>query len=369
MLKICHICPSFNNVIYSQLVEREIENGDEIRVFYYRAKGTELLNGEKKYVDGTTPYRNIDRISFYYKENKILRVYLNIYKKNQFNIIHAHTLFSAGFIAYKVKKRWEIPYIVAVRATDINDFFKKRFYLRKLGINILLNSEAIIFLSEAHKEKVFDIYIPDKYQSVIAKKTYVIPNGIDRFWIDNKSIKQKKLENSKRIRLIYYGDINSNKNVGKSIEACKILIREGYEIEFNIIGKILEKKYLKLLTKEEFIIYKEFMEKENLIEHLRRSDVFIMPSKSETFGLSYVEAMSQGVPIIYSEGQGFDKQFEEGKVGYKVIPKNEYDIVAKIKMILNNYEEVSKNCLANINRFTWDNISKQYQEIYHNILK
>ena len=40
---------------------------------------------------------------------------------------------------------------------------------------------------------------------------------------------------------------------------------------------------------------------------------FCLPSHAETFGLVYVEAMSQGLPIIY-EGQGFDKQFQDGEV-------------------------------------------------------
>lgn len=43
-----------------------------------------------------------------------------------------------------------------------------------------------------------------------------------------------------------------------------------------------------------------------------------MPSFTESFGLVYAEAMSQGLPVIYSKGQGFDGQFAEGVVGYHV---------------------------------------------------
>ena len=44
-----------------------------------------------------------------------------------------------------------------------------------------------------------------------------------------------------------------------------------------------------------------------------------MPSRYETFGLVYGEAMSQGLPIIYSKGQGVDGYFKEGTVGYGVV--------------------------------------------------
>ena len=48
-----------------------------------------------------------------------------------------------------------------------------------------------------------------------------------------------------------------------------------------------------------------------------------MTSLGESFGLTYAEAMSQGVPVIYSKGQGFDGQFKEGVVGYHVDPLSE----------------------------------------------
>ena len=56
-----------------------------------------------------------------------------------------------------------------------------------------------------------------------------------------------------------------------------------------------------------------------------------MPSFPETFGLVYVEAMSQGLPIIYTKGQGIDGYFEDGKVGYPVNTKDSNDIVKKLR--------------------------------------
>ena len=55
-----------------------------------------------------------------------------------------------------------------------------------------------------------------------------------------------------------------------------------------------------------------------------------MLSIMETFGLVYAEAMSQGLPIIYTKGQGFDEQFDEGKVGYHADCFNIEEIVKRI---------------------------------------
>lgn len=51
--------------------------------------------------------------------------------------------------------------------------------------------------------------------------------------------------------------------------------------------------------------------KKQLREAFSISDIFVMPSKPETFGLVYVEALSQGLPILYAKGEGFDGYFDE----------------------------------------------------------
>ena len=76
-----------------------------------------------------------------------------------------------------------------------------------------------------------------------------------------------------------------------------------------------------------------------------------MPSKTETFGLVYAEAMSQGLPVIYTRGQGFDGQFEEGEVGYSVDCKDKKEISMKIIDIINNYDVISRNAINLVDRY------------------
>ena len=117
-----------------------------------------------------------------------------------------------------------------------------------------------------------------------------------------------------------------------------------------------------------FVKYLGCLEKENLITVYRKADIFIMPSLTESFGLSYVEAMTQGLPVIYTRNQGFDGQFAEGMVGFHVNPKDIEDIYSKILMILLNYAEISNNCLVESDKYNWDVIADKYIDIYHNIL-
>jgi L-malate glycosyltransferase len=90
-----------------------------------------------------------------------------------------------------------------------------------------------------------------------------------------------------------------------------------------------------------------------------------MPSFNETFGLVYIEAMSQGLPVIYSKGQGIDGYFNEGKVGFSVNPGNISDIATRIENILENYDEMNKNAITAVKEFKWSKIADKYIDIYN----
>ena len=92
-----------------------------------------------------------------------------------------------------------------------------------------------------------------------------------------------------------------------------------------------------------------------------------MPSHTETFGLTYAEAMTQGLPVIYTRGQGFDGQFSEGTVGYSVNSCDAAELAENIVKICEHYPELSKNCVQSVQRFQWDKIVQEYLRIYTEI--
>ena len=76
--------------------------------------------------------------------------------------------------------------------------------------------------------------------------------------------------------------------------------------------------------------------------------------------------MTQRIPIIYTKGEGFDGQIKDDYVGISVKPKIE-DIISAINKIADNYKEYSENTIKVIDRFRWNNIVKQYNNIYFEI--
>ena len=366
-LGVLHVCPDFpNNKLY-QLLFSSLSTYVSNSVFVPSKKKAELeVNYPVSYLE--KDFGLIDRVIYYRKQHYI---FSDIERKELFKekqLIHAHTLFSAGYAAWRLYKKYGIPYVVAVRNTDVNTFFRHMVHLRSLGVRIILDSSAVIFISPSYKQIVFENYLPKRYHEQVEKKCHIIPNGIDRIFLDNEPPMPKQLfDLDGHLRLIYVGEVNSNKNVTTTLHACGILESQGIFPTLTVVGRISDKR-LEEIKENRFVQYHNQSPKEEVINYYRQNGIFVMPSLKETFGLVYAEALSQGLPIIYSKGQGIDGFFEDGFVGYAVKSKSPDEIVAAINKIVSNYPEISTRCCQEAKAFSWERIAKEYDTIYRNIL-
>ena len=373
IIKVLHLCSAYiQSNLYRELTEALDETGIS-QVVYIPIKRRE--NSNKKILKNTKNvtfiyskiFNELDRFLYFRKINKLSADIKTKIDLDLINIIHAHTLFSMGGIALKLKREKNIEYIVAVRSTDVNLFFKYLFYLREIGIKILKESKKIIFLSPAYRDYTLEKIIPGNLHDYIRKKSIVVPNGINPFFLKNKCNRPEPRDKN-NIKLVYVGSFLKRKNIDISVAVAKKLKSLGYNIKLFVVGGNGKDrcKIRKLVKENEDIIeiYNRISEKEKLLDMYKKADIFIMPSMNETFGLVYIEAMSQGLPVIYSKGQGIDGYFKDGRVGYSVNSNDANDVVKKIEMIINNYSQISKNCYALVEDFSWDKIAQAYYKVY-----
>lgn len=320
-------------------------------------------------------FRNWNKILFDYKQHRIIRDVQKHFDLTQFDCLHAYTLFTDGNCARYLGRKYRIPYVVAVRSTDVNVFFRRAFYLRGRGVRILRDAAAVFFLSENYKRTVLERYVPEEYREEIAEKSYLVPNGIDDFWLQNRyTDKLKVLEETesalrdRRMKIIFAGRIVEDKNPLATQEALRILRGRGWTVEFTVAGDARDKKLYERIMSYPQTYYAGKLSKEELLGCYRKCDLFVMPSHTETFGLVYAEAMSQGLPVIYTKGQGFDGQFPDGTVGFAVDDNDPEDIADKIELAAGQYRKLAAGCLELAERFWWTDICERYREIYRAVL-
>lgn len=352
--------------LIDKLAEKSINN--TIFMPIKEEKKSEFLYESKHTIYAPVAFKDKDKYIFTFKQRKIYNELLKTVDIGQFDMVHSHTLFTDGYVAYQLYKKYNIPYMVTVRGhTDIKQFFKLRVNLRGLGRKILKAAQKVVFLSESNRQELLKDYInQDNLRNSILNKSVVLPNGIDDFWFENQG-EIKKLPKDEPIKVIFVGKTMKLKNLLGTVKALNYLKNE-YRIEstYTSIGQVLNESYAEEVRNEAEIDYQDLEAKprEELIIHYRESDLFIMPSYSETFGLVYPEAMSQGLPVIYTKDQGFDGQFEDGLVGYPVDPHSPKDIAEKIIRILNDYETISERALKSYTKFNWEDLSNEYLTIY-----
>ena len=308
-------------------------------------------------------FDQLDRALFFRKQKKMLSWLEGNWNLKDFDMTHAHTVFSGGYAARQIHKKYGIPYMVAVRNTDVNIFFKYMVHLRGVGLDILKHAEKIIFLSPAYREQTLSRYVPVKDLEAIAGKSLVIPNGIAELFFQQNA-QPKQLGES--LRLIQVGRLMALKNPELSAKATEILGSRGKNVTLTLVGSIQEEGYRELIQKD-YVNWFDNCPQEEVIRHLQNADIFVMPSHTETFGLAYVEAMSQGLPVLYTAGQGFDGQFEDGEVGFAVSDTDPEALADSIEKVVENYEILSKNAITGAERFRWDTIGTLYADLYREI--
>lgn len=363
--------------VHHNLCQNLANNGYSVMLF--------SVHREKYYTDLTSSYeqinynRYIDEFNGNLKLYKYLFPYKLIYKYrklvtavniNDVGICHAATLFSDGAVALRLKKEKGIPFVVSVRGTDTDLYAKWMFHLWPMGREILREAERIVFISPSLREALFkSIPFRGLYDDLI-KKTEIIPNGIDGIWLDSiRNIRQPIDIISPRI--LYIGVLDQNKNVLSLMKAVDKLTACHPNIKLSIVGGngSQEKSIKRRCTRhpERYQMLGKIYNKEMLRDIIRANDIFAMVSHGETFGLVYVEALSQGLPVLFSRGRGIDGFFSE-KVGEAVNPNSIRSISHGIESIIshqNEYEILGEK----IKEFSWIRIAEKYCSLYHDIFK
>lgn len=367
-MNILHICNDFGGSKVHSNLYQELGNIGVCQTIYTCFRNPKLLNKNRfESPNSTIIYSNIlhlyHRALYHLKLSTIYRDIMQKVNPNDFDCIHATTLFSDGGVAYHIWKHYQKPYIVAVRNTDVNTFMRYAPYAWNVGRNILLNASKIIFISKALKDSFCrHIMIKDILPDIM-DKIIIQPNGIDEYWIEH--IRSDKISNDS---ILYVGRFDSNKNVLRLMRGV-IQLKSAYPtIKLNLVGGYGNqlKRVLKLVEKypELFYYHGIVSDKEKLRQLYLSNRIFAMPSKHETFGLVYIEALSQNLSLLYTKGQGIDNFFDFN-IGIAVNPHSVSDIKNALESLLNNNN--INNDQVDFSMFSWHNIAKKYASIYQEI--
>ncbi len=372
-MRVLHICNDFyDSPVHTNLYRRLDRLEVSQTVFtYYRGTG---MDGKNAFAGERTEfvYRGglgtIHRFLYHLKQRTVERQLAELPDLDNYDLCHATTLFSDGPLAYQLYRRYGIPYVVTVRNTDVNEFMKVAPHTWPAGRRVLRHAAKIVFLSKAMQEKFCRSVVVRGMLPVLRDKFVMQTNGIDDWWLAHVTAEPAPDNHA----LLYVGRFNVNKNVERLIGAVESLSGEFPDIRLTLVGGRggREKHVLEAVRQhpERLQYLGPIYDKEKLQTVYRQHSLFAMPSIFETFGLVYLEALSQNLPVVYTRGQGIDGLLDK-RVGERVNPLSQSDIARGIAVILRNrpqYDAVSS--LVHFPDYSWETIAQHYLKLYETIL-
>jgi N-acetyl-alpha-D-glucosaminyl L-malate synthase BshA len=293
---------------------------------------------------------------------------VNLYK---LDILHAHYAIPYAYAAFTAKQMLkeegkDIPLVTTLHGTDITLVGQHPSY--KHAVEFSINqSDTITSVSESLKKDTLQIFN-------IKKNIEVITNFIDNDEFINQVICQRKqfatddekilihvsnLRPVKRVEEV----LQIFKNVQKKIKSKLVIIGEGPDME--IINQFLEEN-------PELIDKIRLLGKVNdLYKILQLSDVFLLPSEQESFGLAALEAMAAETPVISSNAGGIPEVNIQGETGYLAEVGN-VEVMSNYAIKLLSDEnlllKMKKNAKEQALKFDLKNILPLYEKMYENTL-
>jgi len=281
-------------------------------------------------------------------------------KNPDFDIIHSQDWMTA-FAAIALKKATGKKLIVTCHSTafDVSRSPKKKKKFRYSTEKKLFSiADRIIAVSKFTKDILM------KHHGISGRKIDIVHNAVR----PGKNVSAVKKRTKK---VLYVGRLVYQKGINHLIDAAKIVIDKDPKIKFVVVGYGSDKKKLKKEVKELGISKNVYFAGyvKDIDKAYKDADLFVMPSVSEPFGITPLEAMKNGTPAIISHQSGISEVVKSCK-------KYDYwDIDKLAKLILNlmndneSYNKVRKECLTEIKKFSWNNAAKETLKVYKKLLK
>lgn len=293
------------------------------------------------------------------------------------------TFASGGAYIANIFSKHKVPIILNLQEGDSEEHFAKRWF----G---LINFSWKMALKRTYHLTVLSQFLKDRAERFGYRgKVSIIPNGVD---VDKFEVRNTSYEEREKIRkemgmeendvaLVTSSRLVKKNGVGDVIDALKFLPDN---VKFVILGsgsleKELKQKALSLELQAR-TCFLGFVSHGELPKYLKSCDIFIRPSLSEGFGISFVEAMACKIPVIATPVGGIPdflvdlaKPLQSGievQTGYFCEPENPESIAKTVNRVLNdsNRNQVVENAYKMVkDKYSWDLIAEQMKEVFNKI--
>ncbi|MBK5246162.1 MAG: glycosyltransferase family 4 protein [Peptostreptococcaceae bacterium] len=369
--------PIINGVVIStyNLYEQLKKRGHDVKILTLSNTRTSYKSEDFYYI-GSLPVR-------VYPQARMTVKPFHHYIKEIINwkpeIIHTQTEFTTSLYARQIAYRLHIP-MVHTYHTMYEDYTHYIFPSKRVG------KKAVALFSKHVLDKADEVIVPTNkvmgaLKSYGVKRDIIeIPTGIHLEKFSEEINPEEKAEMKKSLKisekdsvLVTIGRLGKEKNINELVNLMKPLSREDRDIKLLVVGdgpvrKELE-EHTKTLGLEKFIIFTGMVSQDDVHKYYHLGDIFISASTSETQGLTYIEAMASGLPLICRKDECLQDVVEDEFNGFTF--ENEREFIDKIELLLEDKSKLAlfkKNAVIKAQKFSVEEFGRQVEELYIRVI-
>ncbi|EEI93995.1 N-acetyl-alpha-D-glucosaminyl L-malate synthase BshA [Sphingobacterium spiritivorum] len=373
-MKIGIVCyPTFggSGVVATELGKALAANGHEIHFITYRQPARLDFFSENLFYHevAVSQYPLFDFLPY---ESALASKLVDVVRFENLDVLHVHYAIphaSAAFMAKQILATYgiNIPVITTLHGTDITLVGKDKSFSPVVTFSIN-QSDGVTAVSENLKSQTLEYFD-------INKDIQVIPNFIDleRFSNKDRSHFKKAIAPSDERILIHTSNF---RKVKKTDDVIRIFqkVNEKIPSKLLMVGDGPERRNAEELSRQLNVCQDvRFLGKQDAIEEiLSVSDLFLMPSSSESFGLAALEAMACKVPVISTNTGGLPELNVNGVTGYLSDVGNVDEMAANAISVLEDCDRLLQFKEAALNRakdFQLSNIMPKYESYYNEVIE
>ncbi|QBN20331.1 N-acetyl-alpha-D-glucosaminyl L-malate synthase BshA [Flavobacterium nackdongense] len=370
-MKIAIVCyPTFggSGVVATELGLELARRGHEIHfITYSQPVRLALLSTNVHYHEVNVPEYPLFHFQPY--ELALSSKLVDMVKLYKIELLHVHYAIPHAYAGYMAKQMLKdeginLPMITTLHGTDITLVGNHPFY--KTAVTFSINkSDFVTSVSESLKADTLKLF-------KIKNEIQVIPNFIelDKHEVEAVTSCRRSVMADENERIITH--ISNFRKVKRIPDVIQIFykIQQQIPAKLMMVGDGPEKEKAEYLCQELGILDKViFFGNSNEIDKiLSYTDLFLLPSETESFGLAALEAMAWSVPVISSNSGGLPEVNFDGVSGYLSDKGNVDEMAENALKILKDTATLNKfkeNALAVAKQFDIENILPLYEELYH----
>jgi len=286
------------------------------------------------------------------------------HSQQAFDLIHAQVAYPDGWAAARLAEDLSLPLVLTIHGQELQKIVNWSNRLRSMVMTTMEKAAAIVVPSS-------------KMQDMVRKhgdhNTFLIYNGLDSLPMAALPQGIKGQIAGKRV-LLSVSRLEPEKGIRYNLEALNLIKGKHPDLVYVILGNGSQRTELQQLTRalgiQNKVIFAGHQPREKVKGFYENSHVFSMPSRDESFGIVYLEAMAAGLPVIGTQGEGIASLLSENDVGRLVKYGDVESLAQQISELLDPHtaEQLGARGRALAAQYTWQRNAQEMLKVYNSLI-